>query len=522
MTGLGASSVAGAGLRLQQGRAAPEPRAGTWQGWNPLVAAAHPLLEIAILLRHAPAPPSLEALRAQLTGMMRAFVEQARGVDAETLAAARYCLSTFLDEVIAATSWGGGGAWSSRSLLVIFHGEASGGERFFTILHRLSQDPAANLDALELLYIILALGMEGRYRLMEAGAGELEQLRARLLQLMTDTRGAVEQPLSTELAAVSDVQRPGLTRPGLTRPGLTRPGRPARDRRRPAWRIRPLWLASMAALCLAAAALAIANTWMRTPARAIRKALGDVRVIVRAPAVSGAAFASASGTREAAGGREAVDTAPLGKTPPRAESIGAGSVGAGPVSAASVGARSIGAAPPDASTSDASPVSPVVVAAAPAAIVSSSAFEPAVRQLATLLAGDIATGAIRMTTQGDRAVLTLDGDGLFASGSSWVRPARITLLRRLGQALREVPGTVMVVGHTDNIRPAPGAPSNQELSLRRAARVRDLLVQEAGDADRFFVQGRADSEPVASNDTESGRARNRRVTIALVAPGAAP
>nr|WP_235610849.1 type IVB secretion system protein IcmH/DotU [Bordetella sp. H567] len=308
--------------------------------------------------------------------------------------------------------------------MVTFHGEASGGERFFTILHHLSRDPAANIDALELLYIILSLGMEGRYRLMEGGAMELEQLRARLLQLIGDTRGTVEQGFSPEPSSV--------------------PGR-----RRPLWHIRPLWLALAISVLMLAATLGIADWRMRGPAQAIMDALGKVYVAVRMP-------------------------------------------------------------------KPAPPPPPPAVPAKPA-----SRFDPAIRQLAAILAPEIANGSVRLDQNGDRAVLTLNSDGLFASGSSWVLPAHVPLLRRIGAALHDVPGDVTIVGHTDDIRPAPGAPSNQELSLRRAGRVKDLLVQEASDPDRFLVQGRGDTEPVAPNDTEAGRGRNRRVVITLVAPGAA-
>lgn len=425
MTELSAPMFAAGGLYDAE-PASPHVRTAIPQGLNRLVGAAHPLLEVGTLLRDAPAPASLEALRAQLVGMMRAFVERAQGTDAEILAAARYCLSTFLDEVIAATPWGRGGAWSSRSLLVTFHGEASGGERFFTILHHLSRDPAANIDALELLYVILSLGMEGRYRLLEGGAIELEHLRARLLQLIRDTRGTVEQSFSPEPRGV--------------------PGR-----RRPAWYIRPLWLALAISLCMLAATLAITNSGMRGPAHAITVALGKVYVAIRAPKAA----------------------AP--------------------------------AAPP-----------PV-----PAAVRPASRFDSAVRQLATILAPEIANGSVRLDQNVDRALLTLNSDGLFASGSSWVLPELVPLLRRIGVALRDVPGDVTIVGHTDDVRPAPGAPTNQQLSLRRAGRVKDLLVQETGDPDRFLVQGRGDTEPIASNDTEAGRARNRRVVITLLAPGTA-
>jgi type VI secretion system protein ImpK len=63
---------------------------------------------------------------------------------------------------------------------MLFHGETSGGERFFSLLQDLSRDANAHLDVLELIYVMLALGMQGRYRLLDAGAARLESVRADL------------------------------------------------------------------------------------------------------------------------------------------------------------------------------------------------------------------------------------------------------------------------------------------------------------------------------------------------------
>lgn len=73
-------------------------------GLNPLVRAANPLIELALPLRQRAAMTDMEALRGELVRMMRAFEHDARasGADTETLAAARYCLCTCIDEAISA------------------------------------------------------------------------------------------------------------------------------------------------------------------------------------------------------------------------------------------------------------------------------------------------------------------------------------------------------------------------------------------------------------------------------------
>ena len=161
---------------------------------NRLLEAAHDLLELACQLRarrFEAEPEPLEPLRDRLRAMIDAFDAAARraGIDDTVRTAARYCICTFIDEIVAATPAGGAGAWASHSLLIQFHGETSGGERFFSHLNDLSRDAATHLEALELIYVMLALGMEGRYRLLNGGATQLESVRAELRRLVLAERG---------------------------------------------------------------------------------------------------------------------------------------------------------------------------------------------------------------------------------------------------------------------------------------------------------------------------------------------
>jgi type VI secretion system protein ImpK len=177
--------------------AAPAHSAPKGSGLNPLVRAANPLLDLVVPLRHTAQPPDLAQLRERLAQAIRHFEAEAReaGVPVESIAAARYALCTLLDEAISGTAWGSG-VWGTRSLLVAFHNEAFGGEKFFLVLQRLSEDPARHLDLLELMYLCLALGLEGRFGLAEHGQAQLATLRERLLQLIRQYRGPVETDLS--------------------------------------------------------------------------------------------------------------------------------------------------------------------------------------------------------------------------------------------------------------------------------------------------------------------------------------
>jgi type VI secretion system protein ImpK len=137
------------------------------RGGNPLVAAAGPLLILGATVGSMVYQADVEGLRRKAIESVQAFEAQARaaGVDPNDVTVARYVICTFLDSAIFQTPWGGQAVWGSRSLLLTFHNEAHGGEKFFTILERMRQDPARYLNLLELQYICLALGFQGKYRL---------------------------------------------------------------------------------------------------------------------------------------------------------------------------------------------------------------------------------------------------------------------------------------------------------------------------------------------------------------------
>jgi type VI secretion system protein ImpK len=175
-------------------------------GRNPLVQAAVPLLVLAGTLRGQIANADVESVRRQCIQEVRAFEDRVRqaNVPAEDVLAARYALCTVIDEAVLNTPWGAQSTWAGQSLLVTFHREAQGGEKFFQILDRLLTEPGRYVGLLELYYACLAVGFEGRYRLEDRGAQRLADIRRDLYQRIQQLRGASEPELSPHWKGVED------------------------------------------------------------------------------------------------------------------------------------------------------------------------------------------------------------------------------------------------------------------------------------------------------------------------------
>ncbi|MGF6189301.1 DotU family type VI secretion system protein [Serratia sp. 2723] len=170
----------------------------TTQSDNPLLIAANPLLNAIVQIRQLATHADPAQLRQQLIDEIRRFevCAQRESLTYETIIGARYCLCTALDEAAALTPWGSNSVWSGSGLLVTFHNETWGGEKFFQLLAKLSQNPTEYIQLLELINYCLLLGFEGRYRVSENGRSQLETVKQRLLQLIRSVRGGYTAALS--------------------------------------------------------------------------------------------------------------------------------------------------------------------------------------------------------------------------------------------------------------------------------------------------------------------------------------
>lgn len=379
---------------------------------NPLVQAAAPLLTAAPRLRAMVRHPNPTVLRESLVESIKRFEAAARAQNLpnEQIVAARYVLCTLLDESASSTPWGGSGAWSSQSLLVQFHNEGWGGEKVFQLLTRLAESPAQHRNLLELVYMALSLGFEGRYKVMDQGRAQLDSVRERLAQIIRQQLGPAERALSPQWQGVAAA-------PQRLRDGI------------------PLWVvAALAALLLVLVFVALRLS-LNVQTDNVFSALQSLDAGVAKKPV----------------------TAPL-----------------------------VPAAPPP-------------------------------PRLAQLLKSDIAAGDVQVVDLVDRSTVTVHGDTLFDAGSADLSSKSKPLFERIAAALNQVPGQVLVAGHTDS-QPIRSLrfPSNWHLSKERAQSVRDLLATQVQPS-RLSAEGRADTEPVADNSTADGRAKNRRVEIVLLA-----
>ena len=165
---------------------------------NPLVRAARRLIDLMLRIREQKHLADPAALRQQLLLEVREFERRAQEnqVLHEEIICARYCLCTALDEAAAQTPWGGRGVWAKHSLLVSFHNEAWGGEKYYQLLGRLAQNPERHVNLIELLYYLNALGFEGRFRIINGGRSQFELLKQRIATILGKVKGEYEIRLS--------------------------------------------------------------------------------------------------------------------------------------------------------------------------------------------------------------------------------------------------------------------------------------------------------------------------------------
>ena len=137
--------------------------------------------------------------------------------------------------------------------------------------------------------------------------------------------------------------------------------------------------------------------------------------------------------------------------------------------------------------------------------------------LLDVMAPLVKEGKVRVTQSRRGVSIEINANVLFAAGQAELEPQSLAVLRAVAQHLSKEPFNLEITGHTDNVPISNSAfASNWELSAVRATSVVRLLAENGIAPARLFAIGREASQPIASNNTAEGRARNRRVELMIL------
>ncbi|AFL74159.1 flagellar motor protein MotB [Thiocystis violascens] len=139
-------------------------------------------------------------------------------------------------------------------------------------------------------------------------------------------------------------------------------------------------------------------------------------------------------------------------------------------------------------------------------------------ELEEALKKEVADGLLEISTIDDQVIIRIREKGSFASASAAIGPDFLKVLTKIGDALNQVQGRIIVAGHTDDIPiETREFPSNWILSAARAAAVAYTMT-DRGDIEpaRVEIRAYADNRPLEPNNLPEGRASNRRVEIIVL------
>jgi outer membrane protein OmpA-like peptidoglycan-associated protein len=129
------------------------------------------------------------------------------------------------------------------------------------------------------------------------------------------------------------------------------------------------------------------------------------------------------------------------------------------------------------------------------------------------LRAQLQSTGVSVTRVGNQIILNMPSNITFQTDSATVNTGFNDTLVSVGLVLKKFNKTVVdVTGHTDN---TGSTAHNQDLSQRRAVAVATILANQGVDQRRFYIEGKGESDPIASNANEAGRSQNRRVEIQI-------
>jgi chemotaxis protein MotB len=151
------------------------------------------------------------------------------------------------------------------------------------------------------------------------------------------------------------------------------------------------------------------------------------------------------------------------------------------------------------------------------ALVAAEARAALFQSFITKLKNMVQAGTLTITTRRGRLVLQLPNEVLFESGQAELKSAGKAALQQIATALHSLPDRqFQVSGHTDNVPISTGQyPSNWELSAKRAINVVKLLIEQGVGPQQLSAAGYGEFDPIVGNESDAGRAKNRRIEITL-------
>lgn len=118
---------------------------------------------------------------------------------------------------------------------------------------------------------------------------------------------------------------------------------------------------------------------------------------------------------------------------------------------------------------------------------------------------------------GQSRTLIIFSGRTFRSGQDVIQDVAYSTIENLVKEINASPGgLILIEGHTDNIPTGKIGSDNLELSARRAKAIANILMLHGIPPQRISIKGYGDTRPIDSNNTEEGRAKNRRVEIKLI------
>ncbi|MBN9659392.1 MAG: flagellar motor protein MotB [Acidobacteria bacterium] len=143
---------------------------------------------------------------------------------------------------------------------------------------------------------------------------------------------------------------------------------------------------------------------------------------------------------------------------------------------------------------------------------------PSLHQLNDTLKKEIASGRLEVRMERRGLVISLKEATFFPSGGDILEPTTLPMLEVIATEIKRYPNPIRLEGHTDSIPIKTSRfRSNWDLSAARGIAMLELFAEHYGvDRGRMAISGFADTAPVASNETDEGRRRNRRVDIVVL------